>query len=352
MKVRAILIRLILEGQGIVNFDSKDQKWIYFREESHINKRNHDGVTYAKRNFYRDADGNLQSKLKISRDCILKSTFDEDMIAQSSAIMHHESLLYNYIASPYGIIRGYLLPTSQQTLKRKSALTLSAAEQTCNAIPYLETFSKSGDRGKSKEAGEKSSNNFYEAETVGNISYLAEGILDLGELQFLGADQSLDRFSINPDGFDKYKQVLDMRLDGAKDLELKFYKLDGSVVDIAELGVLLTPEQVKTLTKHTLYRLLTTHIKRKSAFAKTIKMQIKLVEDPLKDLASEANGWIDIKNSKNIDDLDFDVKIKYVEVDQGQERAKRAEWEAALNADKKDTKKKRQKKNEVSGSEV
>lgn len=342
MKARTLLIKMEINGKGIVNLDSSDQRWIYNAEDRHVNKSSYDNVNYAKRNFYRDDTGKLFSKLKISRDCMMKSAFRDDLVAHTSNIMHHDALLYSYIASPFALVRGYMLP-GDVTLKRKSPLTLAPAEQTCSAVPYMETFSKSGQKISKESKDDKSDNTFYKMETVGDVSYEAKGSIDLTEMQFVGCDQILDRLSFNPDGFEMYKQMLSMRLPG--NIEMKYYKLKNSVVDIAELGILLSDEQTAHLVKLALKKLAGMHIIRKNAYAKTAKLFVKFVSDPLVDTYSNPDGWVDVTSMAAIDSLEVQIDQAYVEVDQIEEKAKRDAIKAALDADKKakSDKKKKQK---------
>lgn len=346
--IKSILFKLDLEGKGVVNFDSKDQKYIYSREKYDGNPKSsrYDNVSYAKKNFYRDKEGNLVEKIKISSDCVKNAMFNDVIIAQSPNIMHHDSILYSYIASPELLVRGYMLAKNKETIKRVSALKLMDAEITNDVVSNMEIHTKTGEKTSKKNEDDKndvkSDNTLHYRENIGESKYSTIGGIDLDALQFVSCDLTLDRYAFNPDLFGLYKQFLSMRMDGVDELDLKYYKLTNSVVDLSEYGFLLTNEQIVFLVKQTLKRLLGINIKRRNAFAKTCGLKIKLVENPLKDTYESNDGWIEINSTEDIDSLNFDAYQFYTEVNSEEELKKRAEIEAEIKrmkADKKTKKK-------------
>ena len=66
MKVKNIIFKLEIQGDGIVNMDSNDQKWIHNGFNSILRTNgNYNNVSFAKKNFYKDGDS-LNFKIKIS----------------------------------------------------------------------------------------------------------------------------------------------------------------------------------------------------------------------------------------------------------------------------------------------
>jgi hypothetical protein len=330
-KIKNLIIKMDLVGNGVVNMDSNDQKWVFSGEEKSNFKTRHDNVSYAKKNFYRDSDGVLKHKLKISSDCMKHEMYKTDIINQSPNIAHHDALLYSYIASPMSITRGYMFANKSETIKRKGCLTLCDAEQTCNAESFIETFSRSGEKITNNGETEKADNSFYKKETIGNISYNTIGNIDLMALQFVSCDQVYDRYCFNPDKFPIYKQFLQSKLPNFNS-ELGYYKLVGSSFDISEFGFKLTNENVLFLVKQTLKKLLGLSINRKGGFAKASSIKIKLVENPLNDTFNNEENWIEIKTESDIDNLDFVVEDFYSLTDTEFAKQQRIDVESRIKA--------------------
>lgn len=345
MKVKSIIFKTDLIGNGIVNMDSNEQKFIFNGTDSHL-KSFHRNTSYSKKNFYRDEEGNLTYKIKISSDCLKNAMFKNDVISQSPKITHEDAVLYSYIASPMSLIRGYMFANKTETLKRSGAFNICDAEQTCNSVSYMETFSKSGEKITNDVDSDKSDNSFYKKETIGNISYSTIGSIDLMGLQFVSADQVFDRYSLNPDKFSIYKSFLKLRLNNFNS-ELGYYGIKNTVLDIPEFGFKLSDENVIELVKETLKRMLLINIKRKGAFANVSSLKIKLVYDPLVDTMSSKDNWIEIKTQEDIDNLSFEVEDFYTEVNTENAKKLRADIEKAFKEEQlKSKKEKKEKDNE------
>lgn len=327
-KVKNILISMDIEGNGIVNFDSNDQKWSLHSSEKlkHL-FRKEDNVSYAKKHFFKDENGEWDYKIKISSDAIKRGIFKDDFIEMSPNVMHHDSILYNYIASPMALLRGYLFAKENETLKRKSPLTITDAVQTSNAVSSLETFSKGGNKINDYKADDKKENNFFKQESIGDVEYQLKGFIDLMGLQFISCDQVFDRYSFNPDMFDFYSDLLSKRLPNFKS-DLTCQKQINSVVDIPEYGVLLNNDDVVYLVKELLTKLLVLKILRRKAYAKTKSLKIKLVYDVLEDTFDNSQNWISIKNFDDIENLDFEMELFYDEISEEVAKNQRLEFEA------------------------
>ena len=315
-KIVNVLFEADIVGQGIVNMDSGDQKWIHKNEQTYLRQENssHENSSYAKKNFYRDANGKLNWKLKISSDCLKKSMFEGDILTQSPKVTHNDFVLYSFLFSIPSIIKGWMDANKRETLKRKGALTICDAQQTNDAVSYLEWFSKSGEKTSNDAEMDKSDNTIFKKETIGDITYTTQGNIDIMALQFIGCDQALDRYSFNPDKFELAKTFLNMRLPNFNS-ELGYYQIKNSSLEIPEKGLVLSNENVVFLIKETLKRILFLNVKRSSAFAKTSKLRIKLVENPLFDTHTSKDNWIEIDSVDDINKLEFDVENFYQEID-------------------------------------
>ena len=306
-KVKNILFRMNLKGEGIVNFDSSDQKWMFNGTNLGRMKTMYENTSYAKKKFYGTPE-DLKYKICISSDCLKHEVFSQDVLFQSPNLINNEALLYSFIASPVSLIRGYVFAESGESLKRKGALTIVDAEQTCDAITSISTFSKSGLK---VQDTEKTDNSFYKKEDVGRIEYSTRGNIDLMQLQFVSCSQMFDRYAFNPDLFDTYTQFMKTKLPSFNS-KLGYYLINGSVVELPEYGFLLNDDDVQALVKMLFERLLKLNIKRKGAFAETSNLEYKLVYDVIEDRFDSENGWITIKDKSDIESISFDFEKFYI----------------------------------------
>jgi len=311
--IKNVLIKMELEGNGIVNRDSSGQKYIIdaFDIKNLKGHKSNNNVLYAKKNFYKDEDGNVSYKIKISRDALMHDIFKNDIISQNPNVVHHDASLYSYIASPISILRGYLFANKTETIKRDGVITLCDAEQTDGALSSIEVCSRSGQKEEDKDVVD---NSLFFKETVGDIKYLTTGNLDLTKLQFITCDNVFGRYSFNPDKFGLFKEFLTKNLPNFSS-ELDYYQLTGSAIDIPEYGVLLSNENVIFLVKEALKRMLGLNIKRKDAYARVSSLKIKFVENPLEDIFNNEYGWIELRNEQDVDSLDFEPQSFYNKVD-------------------------------------
>jgi hypothetical protein len=341
-KAKNILFRMKLKGNGIVNFDSSDQKFMYNGTNLNNMKTMHDNTSYAKKKFYRDGEKTLY-KISISSDCIRHDVFKEDVLFQSPNVINNEHLLYSFIASPASIIRGYLFANEKETLKRKGALCITDAEQTNNAVSTIETFSRSGLKNTDTE---KTDNSFYKKEVVGDIEYAAIGNIDLMQLQFISCDQIFDRFSFNPDMYNIYKQFLKTKMPSF-DSELGYYQIKGSVVELSEYGFKLNNDNVQILVRELFERLLKLNIRRKGAYAATAELEYKIVYDVIDDTYANEDGWIKITNRKDLAAISFESEDFYFQENTELAKEKRAMIEADYTARKLEGKEKKAAKKEA-----
>lgn len=321
-KIKTIQFKLELEGNGIVNFDSKEQKWTHNSNNTPLKYTKGDNVNYSKKNFYKriDSEGkeHLDYRIKISSDCLKKNIYGEDIIATSPNILHHDQILYNYISSPAALTRGYLFARKTESLKRKGAISLTDAEQIGNAFPYLDTNSKGEFKPEKTEEDDTSSNTYYNTENVGHMEYVSEGAIDLSALQLVSCDEILDRYSFNPDNFGLYKQSFDMHFGNVGNIKLGYHKLKSSVINLDERSILLSDDYVRIMVKKFLTDLLKLDIRKRKAYAKLKTLKIRLVDNPLKYTKSNEEGWVTISSEEDINNLVDDMSVYefYEEVDQ------------------------------------
>lgn len=312
--VKNILIRLNLKGYGIVNYDSGEQKWTINDLGINRLKTMHNNVNYAKKNFYKNSEGDTDYKIKISSDCLKHSIFEKEIPFQSPNICHEKAIMYSFIGSPAYILRGGFLEFGKGTFsfKRKSPFQLNDAEQTCGAISVIELFSKSGKKRTDNTIDDKADNTLFKKETVGAIEYMTEGFIDLEQLQFISTDILFDRMAFNPDDFELFSKFLKTRLANF-DSKLGWYSMKNSVNEIPEYGFKFTQENIVSLVKHLFQCISEFRIKRKSGAAYIGEFEYKFVFDPIEDKKYDEKGWVSVKSQSDIDNLNFEVEDFYIE---------------------------------------
>lgn len=311
-KVKNILFKMKIKGNGIVNYDSSEQKWMINRTSLSHMKTRHDNTSFAKKRFYGTPEETTY-KIIISSDCLRHDIFSTDAPFHSPNVMNQKSLLTAFIASPASLLRGYMFAGREVTYKRKSPFIITAAEQTNDAISYIETFASSAPKNSDKDK-ETADNSFYKKEVIGGIEYEATGFIDLMNLQFVSCDQVFDRYAFDPDLFNVYTQFMQSRMPSF-DAELGYYQMVGSIVEIPEYGFKLSNDNMNDLVRSLFERMINMSIKRKDAYAQTSELQYKLVYDVIEDTINSEDGWITIKTESDINSISIDVEDFYIPAD-------------------------------------
>lgn len=336
MTAKSILLRIELEGNGIVNFDSKDQKFLWNKLSRE--KWNHDNINFAKKVWEYNEDGKLTYKVKISSDSLRHAIFGDNIPCQTPNVSDNQIVYLTYLASPSAICRGYMNTDKDYQYKKKSALSLTSAVQTNNTLSSIEVGTTSGVKNTDEN---KSDNTLHYHETIGDITYLATGVIDLMQLQFVSMDEIFDRLALNSDYFNVYKTALKYKM-STFNSEPKYYHYKSSDIEIPELGFVFSNDDMNFLVKYLLKSILKTNIKKRNAYANVSKVQIKIVEDCTIDTKNSNDGWIDLTNDV-IDNLNLDVEV-FFEEENNIEKVKelRFEFEEADRIRKEESKKKKE----------
>lgn len=313
-KAKQILYRVKLKGQGIVNYDSNEQKHLFFGEKKlTIGHDSNENVSYSKKRWTILPDGTKQYKIAISSNCLTHGIFKDDVKFQSPNLISVPQLLYSFLASPTALMRGYLFADkSEDTLKRSSAALITDAIQTNDAASTVEIFTRSGL--KVTDVNKKDTS-LFKKEVVGEITYEALGHIDLQQLQFLSCDQVFDRYAINPDYINSYRQFLSARMPNFEG-KLAYYQLKDSSMLIPEFGIKFSDENMIFLVKKYFRQLMLLSINRKSAFAKAYEVEYKIVYDVFEDTFENENGWVSLKKESDLESINFEVQDFYELEDQ------------------------------------
>jgi hypothetical protein len=320
--VSSIQFELTLNGEGCVNFDSAEQLEflrsvgiVKYNDPSFYNKgKALTNVLFSKKNFRRsEVDGTTEFHVKVSSECLRNAIFKTGMPSQSPTIMNILHVLYGAIAHPDSLIRGYMYADKKGTIRKKSPLYLTDAEEqgAWRTAVATDFHSRSGEKesNKGKNSDDPKDNSIYKIENVGAITYKANGGIDVQEMGFISADPVYDRMAVNVDGGVNeqiYLDVLSKNLNIAKP-EFKYYYLNNSYTadEWAERGILLDNISVDKLIKRTFKNMLDINIIRRNAYLKTNTLVVTVFADG-------GSETIEVTND-NIDEFYFDCITNYVE---------------------------------------
>lgn len=186
-----------------------------------------------------------QTPLYISQNCIRHHLFREQAFDLHFA---SDKNLDKVLASLTGLIRGYVVPSSQ--CKRTSPLLLEDfVDQLGNG-----NFEQFG------QAGERDNSSFFSKTTFGDTEYISYGSISIEQLQFISLDKKFDRcaMTIKDDEGEKVaKQVQDFiqSLDSSRSPKATFhtnYVRLGTIYEQGEAGILLDDVAIDILVKTTL----------------------------------------------------------------------------------------------------
>jgi len=186
-----------------------------------------------------------ETPLYISQNCIRHHLF------RSQAYDLHfaaEKNLEKVLASVTGLIRGYVVPSSQ--CKRTSPLLLEDfVDQLGNG-----NFEQFG------QAGERDSSSFFSKTTFGDTKYISYGSISIEQLQFISLDNKFDRAAmvIKEGQEDEIAQVVEVfikSLNPSLRPKATFhpnYARKGTIFEVGEAGILLNDDAIRALIETTL----------------------------------------------------------------------------------------------------
>ena len=304
MKQNLTSIKIVayFKGQGIVNFDSTDQKWM-LNESAGASIVTHDNTKIGKAAYRVTEDGKIARTLKVSSQCIRQAIYH---MTHNPNIMYSPALFNDYISSNPAILMGYMYANEKRgAAKRKSPLTVTDALEISGAIPTFNTHSNSGDR---------NDTSLYYVEEIGTTRFECSMFIDLSELKHIVLSDTFSRNSVFPDGEEAFKTAL-----RAKQGEIQdgYYKMVGEDGTVPEYGVELSDDAVVKLVNDLL-----SHIKQ----LRIVRANGYLEFDSMKFFSFENGAWTPIDEP-----TDFSVKSSYVLLE-NQEEAKKLHDEVCNTA--------------------
>lgn len=271
--VKSVDFKITAYGYGVVNWNGPTT----LVDSSNNNRDNHSlpklrGFTNLNGRTKDKEDGSVyhykknvneinftENPLYISQNCIRHHLFRDQ-----SFDLHYakDKNLIDVLASITGLIRGYVVPSSQ--CKRTSPLLITDFidqlgngnfEQFSNASSAEETIQPDGS--KTYKRGE---NSIFSKTTFGDTEYIAYGSISIEQLQFISLDKKFDRASMiikEGEGEKIAERVQEFikRLDPSKEPKAIFHKnyvRKGTIFNEGEVGILLDNTAIDILVKETL----------------------------------------------------------------------------------------------------
>ncbi|MBT6915229.1 MAG: hypothetical protein HOA38_07300 [Candidatus Marinimicrobia bacterium] len=186
--------------------------------------------------------------LYISQNCIRHHLFRDQAFDLHFA---KDKNLQDVIASITGLVRGYVVPSSQ--CKRTSPLLLEDfVDQLGNG-----NFEQFG------QAGERDSSSFFSKTTFGDTEYISYGSISIEQLQFISLDNKFDRAAmIIKEGqgeevaelVQSYIQSLNPSLSPKAEYHNNYVR-SGTIFEEGENGILLNQDAITILIEATLQKI-------------------------------------------------------------------------------------------------
>jgi uncharacterized protein YqkB len=251
--IKSVDFKIVAKGHGVVNWNGptnltgEDGKTVdnhtmpKLRGYTNLSGKVKD-TGYKYRKEPQDIDFS-KTPLYISQNCIRHHLFREQAFD-----MHYASSknLAKVLASETGLLRGYVVPSSQS--KRTSPLLLEDfVDQLGNG-----NFEQFG------QAGERDSSSFYSKTTFGDTEYISYGSISIEQLQFISLDRKFDRGAMDisdGQGEEIAKQIEDYlkTIGGTDDVQATFHAnfvRRGTIFEEGEQGILLNEVAQKVLVQH------------------------------------------------------------------------------------------------------
>ena len=253
--IKSVDFKIKALGHGVVNWNGPTN----LAQESGTTVDNH---TLPKLRGYTNLSGKVKdtgykyrkeptdidfekTPLYISQNCIRHHLFRDQAFDIHYAA---ERSLQGVLASITGLIRGFVVPSSQ--CKRTSPLLLEDfVDQLGNG-----NFEQFG------QAGERDSSSFFSKTTFGDTKYKSYGSISIEQLQFISLDKKFDRAAMVitegqgeevAQAVQDFIQALNPNLSPQAVFHANYVR-GGTIFEEGENGILLNNDAVAALVEHTL----------------------------------------------------------------------------------------------------
>ena len=257
--IRSVDFKIVAKGHGVVNWNGPttlvgdggktvdNHTMPKLRGYTNLSGKEKDtGYKYKKEATDLDFKKN---PLYISQNCVRHHHFRDQAFDVHYAT---EKNIQNLIASLTGLMRGYVVPASQN--KRTSPLLLEDfVDQLGNG-----NFEQFG------QAGVRDSSSFFSKTTFGDTEYISYGSISIEQLEFISLDKKFDRAAMTVktgEGekvaklVEDYILSIDEKSRSPKSVFHENYVRNGTIFEEGEVGILLNSDAVDILIDATINKL-------------------------------------------------------------------------------------------------
>jgi hypothetical protein len=277
--IKSVDFKITAKGHGVVNWNgpttlSSEGKTVdnhtlpKLRGYTNLTGKVKEETGYQYKKEATDIDFK-KTPLYISQNCIRHHLFREQ-----SYDIHYakKSNLKHILASITGLVRGYVVPESQN--KRTSPLLMEDfVDQLGNG--NFEQMGRSGSKEKeTNKKGEESSNSFFSKTTFGDTEYLSYGSISIEQLQFISLDKKFDREAMEikegqgeemAQAVTEFIKSLNSQLRPEAIFHVNYVR-KGTIFEEGEVGLLLNDDAVQALVEHTLERIINLSIRQAKSY--------------------------------------------------------------------------------------
>jgi len=265
--IKSVDFKVVARGHGVVNWNGPttlagdDGKTVdnhtlpKLRGYSNLTGKVKEETGYKYKKQASDIDFK-ETPMYVSQNCIRHHLFRDQALDLHFA---KDKNLQDVLASITGLIRGYVVPSSQ--CKRTSPLLLEDfVDQLGNG--NFEQMGRSGskEKGKDDKGDDVASNSFFSKTTFGETEYLAYGSISVEQLEFISLDKKFDRASmiIKEGEGEKIAEAVQTFIKSLapernpKAIFNKNYVRGGTIFEEGEVGILLDNEAIDILIQETI----------------------------------------------------------------------------------------------------
>lgn len=265
--IKSVDFKVVALGHGVVNWNGPttlagdDGKTVdnhtlpKLRGYSNLTGKVKEETGYKYKKQASDIDFK-ETPMYISQNCIRHHLFRDQAFDLHFA---KDKNLQDVLASITGLMRGYVVPSSQ--CKRTSPLLLEDfVDQLGNG--NFEQMGRSGskEKGKDDKGDAVASNSFFSKTTFGETEYLAYGSISIEQLEFISLDKKFDRASmiIKEGEGEKIAEAVQAFIKSLapernpKAIFNKNYVRGGTIFEEGEVGIMLDNEAIDILIQETI----------------------------------------------------------------------------------------------------
>jgi len=268
--IKSVDFKIKALGHGVVNWNGPTN----LAQENGITVNNH---TLPKLRGYTNLSGKVkdtgykyrkeptdinfkENPLYISQNCIRHHLFREQAYDLHYA---KDKNLKKVIASITGLIRGYVVPSSQS--KRTSPLLIE---------DFVDRLGN-GNFEQFGQAGERDNSSFFSKTTFGDTEYESYGSISIEQLQFISLDKKFDRAAMDVVKEGQGEEIAQLVQDYIQSLDSSLspkatfhenYVRNGTIFEEGENGILLNQDAIQALVGTTIQRIIELSIRQAKSY--------------------------------------------------------------------------------------